>query len=161
FDLVFVFAVTQVSALLHHDHSWAGVGRALIVFVPIWWAWVGTTIHANRHDVDTPHDTLGIFVVGLGSLGMALAVPGAYGARGLRFGAGYLLLRLVLAVLVYADWRGVWLNSFTVGAFSTGPLLLAGGLVSGTPRIVLWALAATTDLITPRLLRGRYATLRF
>jgi Predicted membrane protein len=90
FDLVFVFAITQVSELLHHDHSWAGVGRALIVFVPVWWAWVGTTIHANRHDVDTVHDTLGIFVVGLGSLGMALALPGAYGDRGVLFGAAYL-----------------------------------------------------------------------
>src|SRR5262249_3167257 len=124
FDLVFVFAITQVSELLHHDHSWAGVGRALIVFVPIWWAWVGTTIHANRHDVDTVHDTLGIFVVGLGSLGMALALPGAYGDRGALFGAAYLFLRLVLGVLVFRDWRGLRVNSFSVGMLGTGPLLL-------------------------------------
>jgi len=161
FDLVFVFAVTQVSALLHHDHSWAGVGRALIVFVPVWWAWVGTTIHANRHDVDSPYDTIGIFTVGLGSLGLALALPGAYADRGLLFGGSYLFLRLVLAVLVFRDWRGMTLNSFSVGAFVTGPLLLLGGLAHGTPRIVLWALAATTDLVTPRLLRSRLAVVRF
>jgi low temperature requirement protein LtrA len=161
FDLVFVFAITQVTALLHHDHSWAGIGEALIVFVPIWWAWVGTTIHANRHDVDTAHDTLGIFIVGLGSLGMALALPGAYGDRGVLFGASYLFLRIVLGVLVFRDWRGISLNSFSVGVAVTGPLLLIGGLTTGTPRLVLWALAAATDLLTPRLLRNRLAGVRF
>jgi low temperature requirement protein LtrA len=161
FDLVFVFAVTQVSALLRHDDSPAGILRALIVFVPVWWAWVGTTIHANRHDVDTTHDTLGIFTVGLGSLGLALAVPGAYADRGLLFGGSYLFLRLVLAVLVFREWRGIAVNSFSVGALVTGPLLLAGGLVHGTPRVVLWALAAATDLLTPWLLRNRLAVVRF
>jgi low temperature requirement protein LtrA len=161
FDLVFVFAVTQVSALLHRDHSWPGVGRALIVFVPVWWAWVGTTVHANRHDVDNPRDTLGIFTLGLGSLCMALAVPQAYADRGLLFGAAYLFLRLVLGVLVFREWRGIALNSFSVAAFVTGPLLLAGGFVHGTARVVLWALAALTDLVTPRLLRGRLAVVRF
>ena len=161
FDLVFVFAVTQVSTLLHRDHSWPGVGRALIVFVPVWWAWVGTTVHANRHDVDNPRDTLGIFTLGLGSLCMALAVPQAYADRGLLFGAAYLFLRLVLGVLVFREWRGIALNSFSVAAFVTGPLLLAGGFVHGTARVVLWALAALTDLVTPRLLRGRLAVVRF
>jgi len=161
FDLVFVFAVTQVSALLHQDHSWAGVARALIVFVPVWWAWVGTTVYANRHDVDTPRDTIGIFVVGLGSLAMALGVPGAYGHRGVLFGAAYLFLRLVLAGLVFRDWRGIAVNSFSVGVLVTGPLLLIGGFVDGTPRVVLWALAATTDLVTPRVLRSRLLEVRF
>jgi low temperature requirement protein LtrA len=161
FDLVFVFAVTQVSALLHHDHSWPGVGRALIVFVPVWWAWVGTTVHANRHDVDNPRDTLGIFTLGLGSLCMALAIPEAYADRGLLFGAAYLFLRLVLGVLVFRDWRGIAVNSFSVGVLVTGPLLLAGGFAHGTARVVLWALAALTDLVTPRLLRSRLAVVRF
>ena len=137
FDLVFVFAVTQVSTLLHHDPSWAGVGRALIVFVPVWWAWVGTTVHANRHDVDNPRDILGIFALGLGSLGLALAVPHAYGDRGWLFGAAYLFLRLVLGVLVFRDWRGIAVNSFSVGALVTGPLLLAGGFAHGTARLAV------------------------
>jgi low temperature requirement protein LtrA len=161
FDLVFVFAVTQVSALLHHDPNWVGAGRALVVFVPVWWAWVGTTVHANRHDVDTTHDTFGIFTLGLGSLGMALAVPGAYGDRGLLFGASYLFLRIVLAVLVFGQWREVRLNAFTVGVGVTGPLLLAGGLTHGTARLVLWAVAAATDLLAPRVLRRRLARVRF
>jgi low temperature requirement protein LtrA len=161
FDVVFVFAITQVSALLHEDHSWGGVGRALVVFVPIWWAWVGTTIHANTHDVDTLPDRLGIFAAGLCSLFMALAVTGAYGERGVLFGASYLVLRFVLAALVFRGWRNIPVNSFSVGLLVTGPLLLAGGLVDGPARVALWATAAVVDLVTPRLVRSRLARVRF
>src|SRR5690349_2267344 len=87
FDLVFVVAVTQVSGLLHADHSWAGVLRAVVVFIPIYWAWVGMTMHANLHDVDQTSTRLGVFTVGLCGLFMAVALPGAYGSRGLLFGA--------------------------------------------------------------------------
>ncbi|MFE1788931.1 low temperature requirement protein A [Streptomyces sp. NPDC059525] len=82
FDLVLVFAVTQVSALLHHDHGWAGTGRALIVFVPVYWVWVGNTVHANTHDADRPLNRLGLFAAGLCGLLMALALPDAFGDRG-------------------------------------------------------------------------------
>ena len=54
FDLVFVFAVTEVSTLLEADHSWAGALRALVVFVPIYWAWVGVAIQTNVRDMSTP-----------------------------------------------------------------------------------------------------------
>jgi low temperature requirement protein LtrA len=87
FDLVFVFAVTQVSSLRHADHTWPGVGRAVVVFIPMYWAWVGTSMHANLHDVDQPRGRAGVFTVGLCGLFMALAVPAAYTARGLLFGA--------------------------------------------------------------------------
>lgn len=161
FDLVFVFAVTQVSALLHHDHSAAGVAKALIVFVPIYWAWVGTTIHANTHDVDQPIDRVGVFAVALASLFMALAVPDAYGDRGLLFGAGYLVLRLLLAALVFRGIRNLPINAFSVGVCVTGPLLLVGGLLDGRARVALWAAAAAVDLLVPWLLRSRLAGVRF
>jgi len=83
FDLVFVFAVTQVSALLHADHTWAGMGRALVVFVPIYWAWwahrstptcgTSTTRRPARHLRHRAVQPV-----------PALAVPDAFGERGLR-----------------------------------------------------------------------------
>jgi low temperature requirement protein LtrA len=161
FDVVFVFAVTQVSHLLHDDHSWGGVGRAVIVFIPIWWAWVGTTIHANTHDIDAAVDRIGVFAVGLCSLFMALALGDAYGERGVLFGASYLTLRLLLAALVFRGWRNIPVNSFSVGLTVTGPLLLIGGLVDGAPRVALWATAAAVDLLTPRLVRAKLAKVRF
>ncbi len=160
FDLVFVFAVTEVSGLLHHDHGWAGVLRALVVFVPIWWAWVGTSVHANTHDVDNPVDRVGIFAVGLFSLFMALAVRDVYGERGLLYGVSYFAIRLLLAALVFRGGR-ITVNAFSVAAAVTGPLLVVGGLLHGGWRLALWALAALTDLSVPRLLRSRLALIHF
>jgi low temperature requirement protein LtrA len=160
FDLVFVFAVTQVSSLLHDDHTWAGVGRALVVFVPVWWAWVGTTIHANMHDVDNPVDRIGIFAVGLGSLFMALGLTDPYGRYGVLFGASYLTLRVLLAALVFRGPR-MTVNAFSVALFVTGPLLLIGGLLDGDARVAVWAVAALIDLSVPRLTRRKLALIHF
>jgi low temperature requirement protein LtrA len=162
FDLVFVFAITEVSALLHQNHSWPGVLRALVVFVPIWWGWVGTSVHANTHDVDNPFDRIGIFAVGLASLFMAMATPQAFGARGLLFGLSYLSLRIVLAALVFRGPRAT-INAFSVGLLVTGPLLTIGGLVQHHPtvRLAIWSLAALIDLSTPALTRRRLALVHF
>jgi low temperature requirement protein LtrA len=153
FDLVFVVAVTQVSSLLHANHSWSGIGHAVVVFIPIFWAWGGTTMHANQRDLDRDFDRLGVFAVGLCGLFMALALPQAYGTRGLLFGVSYWAARLVLFPLAQRSYRSVRFNPFTAGAFVTGPLLLAGGLVNGSARVVLWALAAAVDLVVPYLSR--------
>lgn len=82
FDLVFVYAVTRASELLQEDHSWAGALRALVAFVPVFWTWAGTTIHANLHEIDTLRGRLEVFVVGGCGLVMAVALPEAYGERG-------------------------------------------------------------------------------
>src|SRR6266545_2276812 len=159
FDLVFVFAITQVSGLLHEDHTWAGLGRALVVFVPIYWAWVGTSVHANTHEID-PLDRLGIFAVGLCALFMAMATPDAYAERGVLFGAAYYGARIVLAFLIFRG-RGMTLSPFSVALFFSGPLLLIGGFFDDSVRVALWAVAALADLSAPRLLRRRLLTLRF
>src|SRR5690242_9423433 len=103
FDLVFVFAVTQVSTLLHLKyHSPADVGQVLVVFVSIYWSWVGVSVHANRYSVDDPISRVGVFGIGLCALFMGLAVPWAYADRGWLFGAGYWAARLTLGGLL---WR--------------------------------------------------------
>ncbi|MEW1910530.1 low temperature requirement protein A [Kitasatospora sp. NPDC085895] len=162
FDLVFVFAVTQVSQLLHHHHDWAGTGRALVAFAPVYWCWVGTTVQANVRDVDTPRDRIGIFGVGLCGLFMALALPGAYGdgARGLLFGAGYWAARLVLLWLVRGI-RRVWLGPYGVGVAVSGPLVLLGGMTDGPARTALWAAGAACDLVAPLVFRRRLAAVTY
>ena len=55
FDLVFVFSVTQLVGLLHHDLSWPGVGQAVLVFWLVWWAWTQFTWTLNA--ADTTHLT--------------------------------------------------------------------------------------------------------
>lgn len=160
FDLVLAFAVTEVSALLLADHSWAGVGRALVVFVPIYWAWVGTSVHANTHDVDNVAGRIGIFAVGLCAMFMAMSVRDAYGDRGVYFGGAYFALRIVLAVLVFWGDRKVF-TPFGLALFVTGPLMLVGGLLDGPARLIVWATAAAVDLSTPLLTRKSLTGVRF
>jgi low temperature requirement protein LtrA len=160
FDLVFVFALTQVSALVHATPTGHGVALALIVFVPIWWAWVGTTIHANTHDVDRVADRLGILAVGLCSLFMALAVADAYADRGPQFGVAYFVLRLLLAAMVFRRRRWA-VNSFSVAVLVSGPLMVAGGFLPVGPRTVCWIVAGVVDLATPAILRRRLSRVRF
>ena len=152
FDLVFVFAITQVSGLLHHQHDLTGLVRALVVFVPVYWCWVGTTVQANIRDVDNLRDRLGILLVGLTGLFMALAVPGAYGRRGMLLGAAYWLARLVLLLLLVRV-PGVWRGPYGAGVLASGPLLLVGGLLPDGPRLALWAAAALCDLSAPLVFR--------
>ncbi|AUG77407.1 hypothetical protein CFP65_2582 [Kitasatospora sp. MMS16-BH015] len=169
FDLVFVFAVTQVSALLHHRHGWAELARAAVVFVPVYWCWVGTTVQANVRQVDNTRDRLGIFAVGLGGLFMALAVPGADGPRGVLLGAAYWYARLVLLLLITTGpqrTRKAWIGPYGVGAFVSGPLLLAGGLLDGGlldgwARTALWTVAALCDLSAPVVFRRRLAKVTY
>ncbi len=96
FDLVFVFSVTEVSTLILHDYSFAGLLRALVVFVPIYWLWVGTAIQTNQRDMSDPVLRLRIFAVALTAIFMALALPGSYADSGLLFAVAYWCGRLIL-----------------------------------------------------------------
>ena len=160
FDLVLVFAITQITALLDENHGWAALGQALIVFVPIYWAWVGTSVHCNLHDTDNAIDRAGILALALCALFMAVAVPQAYEQRGALFGGAYFALRAILAGL-YFRGRPITLVTPLVAACVTGPLMLAGGLVPTPARTVLWGLAAAVDLATPRVLRRRLMAVAF
>src|SRR6185369_4105431 len=129
-------------------------------FVPLYWAWVGTSVHANLHDTDNPVDRAGILALALCALFMALAVPQAYQARGILFGAGYFALRIILAGL-YFRGRRITLITPLVAAAVSGPLVLAGGLAPMPARVVLWGLAGLVDLLTPRMLRSRLRVVNF
>ena len=160
FDLVFVFAVTEVSTLLQADHSWAGALRALIVFVPVYWAWVGVAIQTNLRDLTSPGLRIGMFAVALAGLFMALAVPDAYGDRALLFALAYWSARLILG-LALSTWQGWHLTPYTVSMTVTGPLLIVGALTHGWARVAIWGLAALIDLSSPTLLRRRLRDMHF
>jgi low temperature requirement protein LtrA len=164
FDLVFVYALTEVSALLAADHSWAGLLRALIVFVPVYWAWVGAAIISNQRDTARPSLRLVLFGVALAALFMALAVPEAYTDRGVLYASAYWAGRLLMASVHLRDrLRGVRLpvNPHVISAVLTGPLLLAGGFTHGDVREALWGLAALIELAALTVLRSRLRGMHF
>jgi low temperature requirement protein LtrA len=163
FDLVFVVAVTRVSAFIEHDHSWGGVLRAVIVFVPVYWLWVGMAIQTNQQDTSRVILRLRLFAVALAAVFMAASLDDSYGRLGLLFAVAYWSGRIVLAlpqIPLFRARRAILLNPVTVSVLFTGPLLVVGALVHGDAREVLWAVAAVLDLSTPRLLRRRMAGMR-
>ena len=136
FDLVFVFAVTEVSTLLEHDHSRAGALRALIVFVAVCWVWVGTTILSDVSDMSGPGLRLVSFGVALCGMFVALAVPQAYEDRGMLLAFSYLAARLLLGFVIRL--RAKWtINPVTVSMVFTGPVLALGAIWHGPVREAL------------------------
>lgn len=164
FDLVFVVAITQMSALIERDHTWAGLLRALVVFVPIYWTWVGTAVQTNLQDTSRPLLRLRIFAIALAAIFMALSLGAAYGRLGLVFAIAYWTGRMVLGAPLFGQlWRGSGfaVNPYTVSMFLTGPALVIGALLHGDAREIIWAAAAVVDLSTPSILRRRLRLLHF
>ena len=159
FDLVFVFAITQVTSLLADEPTWGGVLRGMLVLTALWWAWTGYAWLTSTMDVDEG----GVRLAMLGSMGamlvVALAVPGAFGDHGVLFGATYLLVRL-LHIVLYAivgrddpDLRGAVLR-FAPTALLGASLLVLAGFIEGDERIAVWVLALAIDYVGPAALGG-------
>jgi low temperature requirement protein LtrA len=157
FDLVFVFAMTQVTSLLADDPTWGGVLRGMLVLAALWWAWAVYAWLTSAMDVDEG----GVRVAMLASMGamlvVALAVPGAFGGDAVLFGVAYLLVRvfhLVLSAIVGRDdpdRRGALLRFAPTAIFGASLLVLAGFL-EGDERIAVWVVALAVDYLGPAVI---------
>ena len=94
FDLVYVFAVTQLSHMILGDLTVAEVGRAVFLLLVVWWAWIYTTWMANWFDPASAAVRAVLTGVMLASLLMAAALPEAFGERGLLFAGSYVTLQV-------------------------------------------------------------------
>lgn len=155
YDLVFAFAITQVSHLLLADLTWAGGGRALLALVVVWWAWNYTVWVTSEVDLQPILVRLLFLAMMLASLAMAVAVPEAFGRYGLLFAGSYVaikagrLLFLTIGVAhasVMGPGRGTRLLTWFV---ASGVLWLAGGLAESPTRTALWVGALALDLTGP------------
>ncbi|MCJ7709977.1 MAG: low temperature requirement protein A, partial [Chloroflexi bacterium] len=152
FDLVFVFAVTQVTALTAHDLTAEGAIRSVLLFWLIWWAWTQFTWTLNP--ADTTHSGVRVITLVATAVAfvMATAVPGAFGNEALWFAIPYILVRLLglgLQVRIEtehsaSDRSGVltWASLSGVGLV----LVMAGAIADPSIRPWLWALAIVADL---------------
>ena len=159
FDLVFVFAVTEVTGLTASGLSAGGAAQAALVFWLIWWAWTQFTWALNPADTDHPAVRLGTLVAtGLAFL-MAVAVGDAFGDGGLLFVVPYIAVRLVgLGLYLWVSW-GDERQRRAVRVFGAVSLLglgaaLAGGLVDGPARAWLWGGTVALD-VTAAMIGGR------
>jgi low temperature requirement protein LtrA len=158
YDLVFVFAITQVSHLLLDDLSWRGAGRALLVLLVVWWAWNYTTWVTNELDPESIVVRLVLIAVMLLSLLMAVAIPDAFGERALLFAGSYVGIQIGRhAFLTWgAAGRGT-LERERAGRILTwfaaaGVLWIAGALVDDPARTALWLGALAVDYAAPLVL---------
>src|SRR5918995_7430444 len=99
FDLVFVFALTQVTALLADDPTFAQLGRGMLVLALLWWSWSGYTWLTSTVDPELVLPRLVMFGAMGAMLIVALATPGAFTDDGVLWGLGYLAVRLLHAAL--------------------------------------------------------------
>jgi len=158
FDLVFVFAITQVTSLLTHDPTWLGVLHGLLVLAAVWWAWTGYAWLTSAADVDEGGVRLAVLASAAMMLAVALAVPRAFGSDAVLFGVAYLLVRVLHVVLYSIVTRGdrdqlqaLWrlVPSEVLGAL----LLVTAGFLGGNARLVVWFVALAIDFVGPFVMR--------
>jgi low temperature requirement protein LtrA len=154
FDLVFVAAIASLGALLRHDASVDGILRMAGLFVPVWWAWIGFTLYADRFDSD---DAL-FRVLMLGGMlaSGALAINVHFAAEGSStgFALSYVSARILLLILYDRARRHVprarpLVNRYMKGFSVSACLWLASIAFTGTTRYVIWAVAMAIDIGTP------------
>ncbi|NEX91965.1 low temperature requirement protein A [Caulobacter sp. 17J65-9] len=155
FDLVFVFAVTQLSHTLLHDLSLGGVLEVGLLAMAVWWVWVYTSWLTNWLDPERSPVRLGLFVLMLAGLVLSTSLPRAFGDRGLAFAAAYVFMqvgRTGFMLWALGPHRPTLTRSFQrIGAWfvASGAAWLAGAFVEGEARLAFWALAVLIEYLGP------------
>jgi low temperature requirement protein LtrA len=157
FDLVFVLAITQCTALMSHNPTWSGLAQGLLVLGMLWWAWVGYAWLTSVVDPEEGAVRLVIFGAMAALLIVALCVPQAFGELGLVFAIAYGLVRVAqIGLFILASPDDDALRHSVLGlAISTAiavTLLLVASLFNGTTQGAIWALALFLDLAGPYLI---------
>ena len=151
YDLVFVFAVTQVSHLLLDHLTWTGVLQSSIVLLAVYWSWNYTTWTTNELDTETIPVRLLLLALMLVSLLMAVAIPQAFGAHALLFAGSYVTIQLgrhSFLAFVAAE-RGTLERERAVRILIyfciAGVFWISGALVDESLRVLLWLVALAVD----------------
>jgi low temperature requirement protein LtrA len=159
FDLVYVFAITQISHLLLEELSWRGLAQAAIVFAAVWWAWMYTTWFANWADPERVPVRIALLLVMLASLIMAVALPRAFEGGGLTFALAYVAIQVgrtvfLAAIMSRAEGEsGVNMTRVAIWFMAAGLFWIGGALLAeGPARMAWWALALAIEYAGPAAL---------
>jgi low temperature requirement protein LtrA len=154
FDLVFVLAITQCTALMSHHPTWSGLLQGLLVLGILWWGWVGYAWLTSVIDPEEGAVRLVIFGAMAALLIVSLCVPAAFGSLGLTFALAFGVFRVAhIALFMLASPDDDALRHSVLGlAASTAiavVLLAAASLFDGLAQGALWALALFLDMAGP------------
>ncbi len=151
FDLVFVFAITQVTTMLAHDPSWPGMARGLLVFSALWWAWAAFSWLTNTVNAEEGATRAAMIAAMAATLVASLAVPGAFGDEALLFALAYTVLR-VLHIVVYilaapsADVRAA-IERMAPGFVVFCGLLILASAFDGWVQGAIWCVALLVQVV--------------
>jgi low temperature requirement protein LtrA len=170
FDLVFVLALTQCTALVSDAPSWEGVVKGLLVLGVLWWSWVGYAWLTSVVDPEEGAVRLVMFAAMAAFLVAAICVPEAFGSKALLFACAYAAVRTAhIALFMLASREDPALRRSVLGlaggtAIGSGLLILAAFTGDGL-QIAIWGIALTIDTLVPflfgaegwRLVPGHFA----
>ncbi len=151
FDLVFVFALTQVTARLSDDLSWGGLLRGLLVLAAIWWAWAAYAWLTNEVDTRKRSVRLVIFAAMAAMLLASLAIPGAFEGDALLFALAYMGVRLAHIGLFAAGTDDATVRqaarALAVPAVTAPALLILASAFDGAAQVAIWIVALAIDYV--------------
>jgi low temperature requirement protein LtrA len=155
FDLVFVFAITQLSHLLIEHFSLAAAWEALLLLLAVWWVWIFSAWVTNWIDPERLPVRALLLVLTIVGLVLSSAIPQAFHSRGLVFAGAYVFMQVGRTAFVVWALRhedvGMFRNFQRILAWLAlaGVFWIAGGLAEGTARWWLWVLALGLEFISP------------
>jgi low temperature requirement protein LtrA len=150
FDLVFVFAITQVTGFLSNDPTWIGLLRGMLLLGALWWAWAAYAWLTNTLNPEEGGVRLAVFCSIAAMLIVSLAAPNAFGRDGLVFGLAYFVVRALHLVLYAIAGRGdrELLRAVLriVPSATLGPaFLVIAAFFDGPAALALWGAALAVD----------------
>jgi low temperature requirement protein LtrA len=155
YDLVFVFAITQVSHLLLAHLTWEGAGQSTLVLLVVWWAWNYTTWVTNELDPESIAVRGVLIAIMLASLLLAVAIPEAFGERALLFAGSYVAIQVGRHLFLTFVAAGPGTRErrragrILIWFAAAGVLWIAGALADGAARTLLWITALAVDYVAP------------
>jgi low temperature requirement protein LtrA len=171
FDLVFVLALTQCTALMADQPTWEGLAKGMLVLAVMWWAWVGYAWLTSVIDPEEGAVRLVMFAAMAGLLIVALCVPGVFTDEALLFAGAYGVVRIAHLALFFLACRDDPLlrravfTGLTVSTAVAIGLLVIASFLDGIAQGAVWALAIAIDMSGPlfhgqdgwRLVPGHFA----
>jgi low temperature requirement protein LtrA len=155
FDLVFVFAVTQLSHTLLEHLNLVGALQTLFLLLAVWWVWMYTCWFTNWVDPDRPPVRALLFALMLAGLLLSAAIPHAFDGESLLFAGAYVFSQLVRsAFMLHATRAHDQVNHrnfqrIICWQLVAGSFWLAGGFAAGTLRVGLWLVALAIECVAP------------